>query len=190
MVLTVCSSTPSFGQPDPNDQPKAQNPNPQMPFGNWQELQKLPPEERRAAMRQIAERVLRDAMTWTRYTDKTLQDAVVVAAMEREAALDTVREKHLAVARGLMDKAVNDEQVMALVADYQTSIEEAKTRRAASLVTLDEKIQFSQKPKLAALLSFIGVTGDESALLGGIMGNVMGAMANMAAAQPPAGQQE
>src|SRR5690606_15809627 len=136
---------------------------------NWQELQKLPPEERRAAVRQITERVLRDALTFTGFEDKNLQDAVVATALERESALDAVREKHRAVARGLVDKAVTDEEMSTLVADLQAASAAAKSQSVASIAALEEKIQFSRKPKLAAFLSLTGVTGDESALLGGIL---------------------
>jgi hypothetical protein len=183
--------TAAHAQPDDNEQGKAQNPMPQnplpqMPFANPQAWQKMTPEERRGAARQAVEQTLRGSMGWLGFADQALQDAVVTAALERETALDVVREKHRAVTQGLLNKAVTDEQMLVLAEELQAAMEEAATRREASLAALEEKIHFSQKPRLAAFLSLTGVTGDESAYLGGILGNVMGAMANMAAARPAA----
>jgi hypothetical protein len=141
---------------------------------------KMTPEQRRQAMQQFVEQTIRAAMAGLDYTDKTQQDDVIAFAAEQEKLLEPVREKHRKVAQALLNKA-NDDDVAALMADLRASIEETSKRRQAAIAELDEKIKFSQKPRLEALLSMIGLTGNETSFIGGAFTAIMGTMGNLAA---------
>jgi hypothetical protein len=174
VALALTSNGLIYAQPDPNDAPMGVNP---AARPDWA---KMTPEQRRQAAQQFVEQVIRGSMTGLGYTDKTQQDEVVVFANEQEKLLEPVREKHRKVAQALLNKA-NDDDVAALMADLRASIEDASKRRLAAIAELNEKIKFSQKPRLEALLSMIGLTGNETSFIGGAFSAILGTLGNLAA---------
>lgn len=143
---------------------------------------KMTPEQRREALRQFVEQTIRATMTGIGYPDKELQDAVVAFAGEQEKLLELVREKHRKVAQALIKQAPETE-VATLMADLKVSVDKANARRIAGIVALDDKISFSDKPRLAAYLSMISLTGSETSFIGGVLGGITGTIANLAAGQ-------
>lgn len=181
-VIAVSGPREAGAQPDPNNQPKAANPAGQAPFGGAGNWQNMTPEQRRVATQQFVEQLIRGSMDRLGFRDKAMQDTVLNIVAEQEVILDTVREEHRKVARALMEENVTDREVADAMADLQTAIREAKVQRAATIAALEEQLEFSKQPKLAAFLSLSGVTGDESVFIAGVAGNFMSAIGNLAAA--------
>lgn len=179
-VSLLATSALAFAQPDPNEAPKGVNPAAMaQPFpgfgGDWQ---KMTPEQRKEAMRKLTEQMVRMSMGMMGFNDKPMQDAVVATAMEHEKDLDEVRTKNHVVIQGLMGK-INDEQMATALADLESAQEDVAESRKKQIEELDKKIDFSSKPRLKAYLTLVGVIGDGSSQMGGVLGNITGAMTNM-----------
>ena len=181
VTLVACSlgALKVQAQPDANNAPKGANPPVQMPFPGAGDWQKMTPQQRREAVQKGVEGTLRGSMTWLGYTDAKLQDAVIAAAMEREKSLDKVRDANFKLTQGVLAKA-NDKDIAVLMNDLDTAIEDAKAERETLMQTLDAKIDFSGKPRLQAFLTLVGINGDQSAQMGGIIGNTTGVFTNLA----------
>lgn len=176
-LMTVAISNGfANAQPDPNAQAMGMNP----PAAGMDWV-KMTPEQRREAAQKFVEQTLRGGMAGLGYTDKALQDDVIAFSAENEKLLEPVREKHRKVVQALMNNA-SDDEVAALMAGLQASIEEATAKRQESIAALDKKIGFSKEPRLAAMLSLAGLTGNETSFIGGALGSIMAAMGNMMAA--------
>jgi len=160
-----------------NAQPNAQNA-PPMARGAQPNWAKMTPEERRKVIRKTVEDTVRGTMTHLGYTDKATQDDVVKTAFAQEDALDPVRDAHRKLTLSIMANPKSDKDTTALLTDLRDAITEAKTERASLIKGLDERIEFSKKPGLGAFLSLVGITGDESAFMGGITANFTSALAN------------
>jgi hypothetical protein len=162
------------------------NPPAQLPPGiNLQDWQKMTPEQRREAVLRAVEQTLRGGLDWMNVRDKPTQDAIVTFALEQEKALEPVREKHRKVAQALLNNAVTEQQVGALMEELLVAEAEAREKRDAAVMALDKQIGFSKKPRLAAFLSLAGLTGEQTGFIGGVLGNIMGSIANVAANAPP-----
>lgn len=172
-VAAIAIGTFSVAQAQPNTQNTAP-----MARGTHLDWTKMTPEERRKMVRTTIEDTVRGAMTQLGYTDKALQDEVVATALAGEDALDPVRDAHRKLALSLVANPRSDKDVTTLLADLRGAITQAKTERSLLIKELDERIEFSKKPGLSAFLSLMGITGDESAFIGGITGNFASAMAN------------
>lgn len=169
-------------QPNVNNG-QANNPPNQLPFGglNAADWQKMTPEQRREAMLKITEQMLRGAMQMLNYPDKAMQDAVVAFAIEQEKALEPVREKHRKVAQALINNAITEQQVGALMEELRAAEIEARDKRGRDIEALEKQIKFSEKPRLASLLSLTGLTGEQTGFINGVLGNIMASMANVQA---------
>src|SRR4028119_714092 len=170
----------SVAQPAANNQPKGPNPGlqPGVPAGpDWG---RMTPEQRQQAVLQMIDQTLRGSLVHLGYADKALQDAVVAHATTQEQILEPVRERHRKVAQSLLYNTASDKDVAILMNELSVALEEAKARREDAIAALDEKIGFSQKPRLAALLSMMGLTGEETSFIGGVVGSMTGTWANLA----------
>jgi hypothetical protein len=174
VALALISSGLAYAQPAPNAVPMGANPAAGPDWG------KMTPEQRREAIQKFVEQTIRGTMTGLGYADKTMQDDVIAFAAEQEKMLEPVREKHRKVAQTLINNA-RDADVATLMADLRASIEETNQKRLEAVAALDAKIGFSQKPRLEALLSMIGLTGSETSFIGGPLGAIVGTIANLAA---------
>ncbi len=185
IVVSLLAGALSLGaQAQPNvNNGQAVNPPNQVPFGglNGQDWQKMTPEQRREAMLKITEQMLRGGMDMLNVQDKATQDAVVAFAIEQEKALEPVREKHRKVAQSLINNAVTEQQVGALMEELRVAETEARDKRGKDIDALEKQIHFSQKPRLSALLSLSGLTGEQTGFMNGVLGNIMASMANVQA---------
>ena len=178
-------SSASHAQPNLGGGQRA-NPVTQLPPGiALQDWQKMTPEQRREAALKAVEQTLRGGLDWMNVRDKPTQDAIVTFALEQEKALEPVREKHRKVAQGLLNNAVTEQQIGTLMEELLLAEAEARKKRDAAVMALDKQIGFSKKPRLAAFLSLTGLTGEQTGFIGGVLGNIMGSMANVAADAPP-----
>ena len=140
---------------------------------------RMTPDERRAAIRRIIGDTVRGSMTHLGYADRATQDIVVEAALAQEEALLPVREAHRKLALALVMNPKSDQETAVLMANLRDAIKNAKSEREVIIKGLETRLEFSKKPGLSAWLSIMGITGDESAFMGGIAANFAGAMANM-----------
>lgn len=186
-TLAGVLSGAAHAQPNINNG-QANNPPNQIPFGgmNMGDWQKMTPEQRREAMLKITEQILRGGMDMMNVQDKATQDAVVAFALEQEKALEPVREAHRKVAQALINNATTEQQVSVLMDELRAAEAQAREKRGRDIEALEKQIHFSEKPRLAALLSLVGLTGEQTGFINGVLGNIMASMANVQAnATPP-----
>ncbi len=180
--------TIAHAQPDPNNAPKGVNPPVEVPGGAGGGWQNMTPAKRREAMSQMTEQTLKQAMTFLGY-DEATQSVIIVAVREREKALADVRDKNRVVAQGLMAH-VDDAKMTIALDNLRFAEDDAADARTKQVADLDKKLDFSHKPSLKAFLSLSGIISDDSAAMGGVLGNLMGAMTNMGMGDPPKPQLE
>lgn len=181
LAAVTLSGSYAFAQPDLNDLPKGENPPTQ---ANWQKMwQNMTPEQRKQAIQMVAEQIVRGSLEQMEVNDAETQDLVIAAMREQDALYDSVREAHLKVAQALLNnKNTGEEQVAKLLQDLREASEKARAARAMSIKNLDDRIAFSQQPRLEALLTMLGLVGDETEHIGGVMASLSIAMGNLAVA--------
>ncbi len=189
-VLTVAfamiGAATAQAQPNVGNQPKGANPAIALPFPGGADWQKMTPEQRREAGQKMVEQVLRGSLDRLNYNDKALQDAVVDFAYQQEKSLEPVREAHRKISQALINNATADQEITLLMAALKAAETKARERRKEQLVDLDAEIGFTKKPRLAAFLSLMGFTGDETGFIGGVTGAFFGTLSNAAAGMAPA----
>jgi len=145
-------------QPDPNNQPKAKNPDTPQPQVFQRQLRLVQPG-------QMGQQQLRNELAQAGYTDTALQDALVAYADEQGKAREKLREKARKVNDALHGNAVTDNDMRTLLEEFRAAVDDEKSRREAAFKALDAKIGYSKKPKLEALLTMLGLIGDEASYL-------------------------
>lgn len=126
---------------------------------------------------QARERQIRTALTNAGYTDTTVQEPVVTLAKMEQAASDTLTPKINAIrnafqngANGNNNNTNNSDTLANLLADYRSAITKIQNDRANAIDDLDKNISFSTDPKLEALLTMLGVIGDETGFVSNLSG--------------------
>lgn len=145
-------------------------------------MRDMAPEQRRAQMQgrmteMLQERraeMLRQSLTQGGFEDKATQDAVVEFANQQIKAALALREKASKVSEVAADKAATDAQISALLNDLHAAQVDEKGRRETAEKTLDAKINYSQKPRLEALLTSLNLIGEGSGGLMNMMGGLTG----------------
>lgn len=173
-------------QPNVNNPPKGANPPLALPFPGAGDWQKMTAEQRREAMKKMVEQTLRGSLAMLGFNDKALQDAVVDFAEQQEKGLEPLREAHRKVAQAMMNKAITDAEITELMANLKATETKVREKRKNALADLDAEIEFTKKPRLAAYMSLMGFTGDETGFMGGVLGAFMGTLSNAAAGAAPA----
>ena len=162
-------------QPNPNDAAKGENPpNDQQRGRNGgrfdrQRLRDMTPEQREQAMQQLRDTSLRNLLTRAGFADKETQDPIITFINEQGQARQALQDKNRKVVEALRAEAT-DANISTLLSDLRQATADEKTRRDAAITALDAKINYTKKPRLEALLTVMGLVGDESALAGGIGG--------------------
>lgn len=128
--------------------------------------------EQRQQIMTMTQNYLRDLtlkmmLTNAGFTDKQLQNAVVTFSNDQGTAVQPLRdqEQNLMVASSSQDST--DAEVAAQLAAFQTAVANEDQRRKTALDALDAQINYSKQPKLAAVLTVMGLTGDEMAVADG-----------------------
>lgn len=135
---------------------------------NRPDFRNMTPEQRQQWMRRMQEQRIRGALTPAGFTDAALQDAVIAFVNEQETATQELQRKERELGRVAREGGMADAQLATLLAEFRTAVAAEKTRREAATKALDAKIEFSKKPRLDALLTTMGVIGDESSIAGGM----------------------
>jgi len=165
------TGTVVHAQPDPGGAPVGENPpnDPQRP-----DFRNMTPEQRQQMMQQAREQMLRRTLDNSGFTSRPVQDAVVAFVKAQEQATLPLQEQSRRLIEAVSTPGIPEAQVATLLTNFQTAVAAEKARRQAARAALDAKINYSKQPRLAVLLTAMGFIGDETAMLRGIGGGMMG----------------
>jgi len=152
MSSAIAIAQPGPPRPGNNPPPNAQQQRPRMT-----------PEERRKQ----TEDKLREMMTRNGVTDTTTQDTVLAYLSNELDARQPLRQMGEKLNRALSDQSITDDQIKAMIADYQNAQDLEQQNRIKAQSDLDAKIHYSQNPRLEGLLMLMGVLGDGPPLMEG-----------------------
>lgn len=129
----------------------------------------MTPEQRQQAQAQGRERQLRGALNQIGEGDAT-QTAVLAFVKEQSDAATALQPKIAAMRAFFRGNGGDDAAIKSALADYRSAVDAARKTRDAQTADLDKQISFSTKPKLEALLTMLGVIGDETAFVANLSG--------------------
>jgi hypothetical protein len=139
-----------------------------------QELQNMTPEQRQQLMRQNRETSMRRLLERAGVTDVTTQNTIVTYATNEQEARDrarqTLRASNQKLAQAVRTGAVTESQLGTLLDEFQNAAADEKDRRAKSAADLDRKVGYTKNPRLEAVLTTLGIVGDESLYMTGGVG--------------------
>lgn len=141
-------------QPDMNEMPKAENPAPRAR------------PNRPANGMGISDEAIRKMMEMGGVPDVATQDAVLAYMKEDVEARRPLRDTGMKLFQALRAGDITNEQMLALVADYRAAQQAEKVRREQAQDALDAKVNFTQNPRLEAMLLLAGLVGDGGSLPG------------------------
>ena len=115
----------------------------------------------RDVMRELSLRMMLDNAG---ITDKAVQETIIAFAAAQEESVQVLREKNRDLQMSLNDNAISNTQIAALQNNYAAAAEDEMARREKALALLDKKINYSTQPRLKAVLTILGLTGDSVAI--------------------------
>lgn len=139
---------------------------PGVPPGGGSDWRNQTPEQRQQMMQQRRAETLRASLTKAGYTTSTLQDAVVTFATTQETARQTLRELSRTLNETVLNPTTTDTQVNTQLAALRSAVAVERTRTAKAQTALNTQIGYSTKPRLLALLTTMGLVGDEGLYVG------------------------
>ena len=163
LMLASLALSGAIAMAQPGNQPPPPPGNYPPPNAGPQQRPRMTPEERRKE----TENKLREMMTHNGITDASTQDAVLAYLSNELDARRPLRQMGVKLQRALGDQSIADDQIKALIADYQNAQEMENQRRIKAQSDLDGKIHYSQNPRLQGLLMLMGVLGDGPPLMEG-----------------------
>ena len=190
----LASAIPASAQPDANNPPVGQNP------PNWANPANMTPAQRqemqqrmRQQMQQALDQAVRAALQQSGFTDAGLVDTVLEQSHANAEASIALSEKNTKLMDAVRNKAA-DADIEGLMADLRAGVKTELERRGKAAQDLDAKIGYSKQPRLEALLTYLGIIGQESAVAGDLgssmgrlmMGAMFGGFAPGPAPAPPA----
>lgn len=134
---------------------------------NRPNFRNMTPEQRQQMMQERMAESFKTTLTGAGFTEESLQNAIVEHAQAQDTAIAPLRERNQKFSQALSAGAVNDEQAAAALKTMRELVAAEKERRTTAAAALDEKIGYSKQPKLEALLTSMGLIGDEAAVLSG-----------------------
>lgn len=167
LALPGALAQTALAQPDPNNAPKADNPQ-NRPLGQGQgqnranrpDRQNMTPEQRDAARKEAMARYMKRQLERMGITDAAQQDAVSTYIEGEQAAREALMESSRALSDALRADAVTDTQVAALLNTYNAAIEDDRIRRTAAQKKLGESVDLLKAPRLEAFLTLMGFYGE------------------------------
>ena len=150
-----------LGQNPPNVQPGGGaggggRPN----FGN------MTPEQRDQMIAQFRERRVRGQLDGAGITDKAVQDAIVAHSVDREKTRQTLQDLGRALVEAVSTKGTTDEKIADALKKFQDAVAAERARRKGGEKALEVKISYSKSPKLLAVLTDMGLVGEETLAIG------------------------
>ena len=173
LTLPLAFAPVAQAQPDPNNAPKADNPENRPARPNRAERDRMTPEQREAQRKEQMQRYFKGQMTKFGLTDETQQTAVISYIEGEAEARGALLESGRDLAKVMGNEAVTDTQVAALLNKYHAAIEDDKTRREASEKKLNQSVPLLKFPRLEAFLTVMGFYGDGTGFGGAMGGNWM-----------------
>jgi hypothetical protein len=156
---------------------------PGLGFGGGQDAadyRQLSPEQQELLAEKVRdfarEQMIRLMLSNAGFADKAVQDEVVSFANEQSKAMAKLNEQNAKLRTGLREQNTPAGPLTALMNEYNTAVAGENARRKTALDALDAKINFRKQPRLEAVLTTMGVVGDEMVMagLGGVVGGAGG----------------
>ena len=134
------------------------------------DYRQLTPEQQEVLTEQVRdfarEQLVRLMLSNAGFADKAVQDAVVAFSNEQSKAMAKLNDQSIKVRMGLREQNAPANQLSTLLNDLNAATEAENTRRKTALEALNAKINFRNQPRLEAVLTTMGLVGDEMAVAG------------------------
>lgn len=127
----------------------------------WQQWQQATPAQRQQMILNFMETQLRQQMTAAGFADKALQDPIIVFWKAQETARQPLRDKTDQLMDGLRHKTATDDEVGIMMRDVRDAVSDEKTRHDAAIKDLDAQLHYTKNPRLEAMMTMMGLIGDE-----------------------------
>ncbi len=160
VAFALAVPTVAQAQPDPNNAPKAANPDNRdvrQPRG------RPTPEEREAMMA----RYMKIQLERAGVNDENQQDAALEYIRDEGDARDDLQEASRALGAALRNQTLTDAQVAGLLNTYMVAVEDDRARRLAAQKKLGETLDVTKTPRLEAMLALMGMWGEAPSMGGG-----------------------
>ena len=160
-LLAVAAMTGmAQAQPDPNNVPKAQNPDNRPVRPN--NRQQMTPEQREQAVK----RYMKNQIERAGVTDEAQQDAALEYVQNELDAREDLQESSRALSTAMRNTTLTDAQIAGLLNTYMGDVEDDKARRTAAQKKLSDTIDMTKVPRLETMLVLMGAWGDAPAVGG------------------------
>lgn len=106
-------------------------------------------------------------MTSAGITDVAVQNAIIAFVAEQAAQRQPVTEAALEVSKLLADKNASPAALTAAQENLTGASKAFRSWKEGALKSLDEKVSYSQNPRVRGLLVLVGIIGDEATDAGG-----------------------
>lgn len=185
-AFSCLAANSASAQPDANNAGKADNPDNRAVgggrggnFGGGRGGFQMTPEQRQRMETEQAERreqMIRALLNRAGYTDAATVDPILAFVKEQDKAAAGIREQTNKLQQALRNEVTTEAQTATLLNDLHAAADTEKERRVTATKALDGKISFTKKPKLEAILTVLGIIGDEASLAstGTVLGGGMG----------------
>ncbi|HEY0074834.1 MAG TPA: hypothetical protein VGB77_12080 [Abditibacteriaceae bacterium] len=163
VVSGLAGAQPNAGGGNAGNPP---NQDPRGGRGNFPDMRNMTPEQRREAFRkwneEREERSLRDTLSRAGFTQQAGQDIVVAFSKEQNAAQESLRTMAEKLVTGVSTPGVPDAEVARLLKELQDAVAKEKERRKTARTALNEKLSYTENPRLELMLTTLGLIGDDS----------------------------
>jgi len=191
--LTACALSVSLASVAPA-QPEVKDTKPVAPAEGkpkWNDWRNMTPAQRQETIKKAQRQSTATLLTGAGITDVPTQNAIQDFLEEKNAAGEEVRKasselmtalagnrrrqwpRPNAAAPEVAKPEATDAEITALLIKVREAVETEKTRRDEATKKLDDKIHFTDNPRVEAFLTMMGAIGDESLYTGGL-GGMMG----------------
>lgn len=157
LAVAVAAVAPQTAQaqPDPNNVPKAQNPD-NRPVRPNNRREQMTPERREEAIK----RYMKSQIERAGVTDEAQQDAVIEYIQSELDAREDLQESSRTLNTASRNRATTDTQIAGLLNTYMGEVEDDKARRTAAQKKLSEIVDMTKLPRLETMLVLMGSWGD------------------------------
>jgi hypothetical protein len=128
-------------------------------------------------MQTMREQGTRNALQRAGVTDAATQDAIVAHAAAQEKARQSLREQSRKLFDSLRDAPSTDAEIATALRTLRANVAAEKLRSTRALTDLNSKTNYTKQPRLEALLTMMGLVGDEAAYIGAMPGAMRGGAA-------------
>lgn len=127
----------------------------------WQQWQNATPEQRQQMIMGFMETQLRQQMTGAGFEDKALQDPIIAFWRVQETARQPLRDETDQLMDGLRNKTATNDEIGIMMRDVRDAVTAEKTRHDAAVKDLDAQVHYTKNARLEAILTVMGLLGDE-----------------------------